>query len=236
MANLIIAKTPDIENIIAEDLRAYFADDVHFDELFPKSDNLKVSTDHPFVSLLQQNVTEGEVYNLTGFPSVTVIDMNWEKLVETPTHPQVVQVKRGIVDEIERMGRNAFIMSKQTLAALKAAFATTDTLKGEGFQTFRRTHIAVEVWATNNLIKGKIFDLVGLYLMNQRRYDLHTNYGIIIEEGSITGERSGIYNFDFGSTLYGAMIRFPAGYDVCYYVVKDFTIGADVVVIDDQLI
>jgi hypothetical protein len=232
VADLVFTKIPDCEALIADDMRDWFASDQKFTDLFP-NDALKVSTDHPFVALLQQSVTEGESYQLTGFPCVTVIDTNFSKLVETPVHPQTMKILPAIVDEIKAGGRNMFIMSKQALADLEASFKSLESLpveeqflRAEGYQTLRRTQMAIEVWALNNVMKGKIFDLVTMYLAGQRRFSMHTESEVLIEEETITGEKSGIYNFDFGETLYGGMLRFTVAYTVGYYIVKDFTIGA----------
>ena len=231
MANLVFTKIPDCEALIADDIKSWFDGDQKFSELFPDA-NLKVSTDHPFVSLLQQSVPEGGKYNVSGFPCITVIDTNFNKLVETPVAPQTMKILPAILDEIKAGGRNKFIMSKQALAALTGAFKALPPeeqfLRAEGYQTLRRTQIAIEIWATNNIMKGKIFDLVSMYLVGQQRFKQHTDNEIIIEEESVTGERSGIYNFDFGEVLYGAMIRFTVAYTVGYYTVKDFVTIAGV--------
>ena len=229
--NLNIVRCPDVEKIIADDMRAYFQDDVDFASLFPK-DQIKVSCDHPFVNLMNQEVKEGGKYNLSVLPAVTVVDTQFVKLIDTPVAPQIMKILPAFVDEIKQYGRDRFTMSKQTLAALQAAFAVpgTEFLRAEGYETWRKTSLAIEVWANNSVMKSKIFDLVSMYLAGARRFSLHTDQGIMIEEETIQGEKSGIYNFDFGETLYGAMFHLTVGYSVGAYTVKDFTIGAGVTI------
>jgi hypothetical protein len=222
MGKLVLTKIPDCEALIANDIRDWFATDQKFSELFP-GQNLKVSTDHPFVSLLTQNVADGSSYDLSGFPSVTVIDTNFVKLVETPVLPQTMRLLPTLIDEIRAGGRNKFIMSKQALVALEQAFVGQQYLLAEGFQTLRRTQMAIEIWATNKIQKDKLFDLVSLYLVGQQRFKQHTENEIVIEEESINGERSGVYNFDFGDVLYGAMLHFNVAYTVGYFEIKTYT-------------
>jgi hypothetical protein len=166
--NLSFAKIPDIENIIATDLKSFFDSDMPFTSLFP-NDTLKVSTDHPFVNLMNQEVPEGGKYSLACLPAVTIIDSNFSKLVEIPTNPQVYEIKPTIINELEQYGRDQFITSKQVLNLLKEKFLTTDVLKADGIETFRRTSISIEIWAANNILKSKIFDLISLYLIGERR-------------------------------------------------------------------
>lgn len=230
MAKLVLTKIPDCEALLADDIRSWFDTEQKFSELFPKV-NLKVSTDHPFVGLLQQSVPEGGKYDVSGFPCITVIDTNFNKLVETPVLPQTMKLLPVLVDEIKAGGRNKFIMSKQALAELEAAFKGKEFLRAEGYQTLRRTQMAIEIWAANKVQKDKIFDLVSAYLVGQQRFKQHVENEVIIEEESITGEKSGIYNFDFGEVLYGAMIHFSTAYTVGYYEVKDYTVVEGVSVI-----
>jgi hypothetical protein len=249
VANLVFTKIPDCEALITDDMKVWFDGGTEaegggpkFTELFPK-DTLKISTDHPFVALLQQKVPDGGTYSLSGFPCVTVIDMNFNKLVETPVAPQTMKILPAILDEIDAGGRNKFIMAKKTRLALGEAFkpllalpVADQFLRAEGYQTMRRTQMAIEIWATNNVMKGKIFDLVTMYLTAQQRFKMHTEAEVMIEEESINGEKSGIYNFDFGETLYGGMIHFSCAYTVGYYIIKDFVIGAGVEVIENGMV
>jgi hypothetical protein len=241
MSNLVFAKSPDVENIIANDLRDFLVNEVKFDELFP-GNNVKISTDHPFVDLMQQDIPESGSYDLTtGFPSVTVIDTNFDKLIETSVNPKSITIEYAIMAEINKYGRDQFIMSKQTKKTLEETFAANDNanLHGTGYETHRKTHVAIEIWAQNNLLKSKLFDLVSLFLINGKKFELHTNKGVTVEDYTITGERSGIYNFDFGEILYGAMLRFDVAYQVGYYTISDDTIilgGANVVLNNNELI
>jgi hypothetical protein len=171
---------------------------------------------------MNQEVPEGGKYSLACLPAVTIIDSNFSKLVEIATNPQVYEIKPSIIDELKQYGRDQFITSKQVLGLLEDKFKTEDVLKADGIETYRRTSVSIEIWAANNILKSKIFDLISLYLIGERRTSLRENMGLMIEDESITGEKSGIYNFDFGEILYGAMLRFTVGYNVGFYIVKDF--------------
>jgi hypothetical protein len=233
---LSFARVPDVENIIANDLRNYFTiSGIEFVSLFPK-DTLKISTDHPFVSLMNQEVPEGGKYNLACLPAVTVIDTQFTKLIETPVAMQVMKIMPSIIDDIKTYGRDQFIMSKQVSNELEELFKTEEFIRADGYETWRKTSLSIEIWAANSIMKSKIFDLVSMYLIGQNRFDLHTNQEVMIEEETINGEKSGIYNFDFGETLYGAMLRFTVGYKVGFYTVKDYIIGNSVTVIETCMI
>src|SRR3972149_4038151 len=98
--NLIISKFVDAETIIANKLKNYFADEIKFSTLFPDTE-IKIGTTHPFVNLLQQEIPEGEKYDLKGFPSITVIDTNDSEGLESPTTPLIYKIDSGIVTDIK---------------------------------------------------------------------------------------------------------------------------------------
>ena len=237
MANLSFCNFPDVESILATTIKNFFYSKMKFTELFPQN-TLKVSTDHPFLALMDQQVPEGGSYNLESMPSITVIDTNFNKLIETAALPKKVIIKKEILDEIAFGGGDQFTMSKQDKAALTEAFKTTNILHADGFETSRKTQIAIEVWADNNIMKSRLFDMVSLCLIEQSRTDVRTNYGLMIEEETISGERSGIYNFDFGKILYGGIIRFTVGYFVGLYTVTegDTILGGDVVIQNNSIL
>ncbi|MFA5048651.1 MAG: hypothetical protein WC516_06525 [Patescibacteria group bacterium] len=206
----MFSKITDVENVMANDMRDYFINKIKFASLYPGV-NLKISTDHPFVSLMQQTVPESGVFDLTGlFPAITVIDTNSAKLIDSMVAPGYGTIPIGILADIETYKRDKYIISKEDLTRLIAAFEGKTELIGLGVETQKKVSITIEIWALNNAMKGKIYDLISLYLVNRMIY-LRENYEIMLDEASINGERSGTYNFDFGETLYGSMLRFTCG-------------------------
>lgn len=225
---MVISKTVDIETILSNTLKQYLVDDIKINRLFPDSE-VKISSDHPFVPLLQQVVPEGDKYDLSGFPSITIVDTNTGKAVDTPTAPLVYKITPSILDDIRTFGRLKYILSKQDLLDLETLFKTNDELKAEGYENFKRSNMAIEIWTTNATVKNKLYDLVNLFLSASKwLFTLHTDYSIIIEDYTISGEKSGIYNFDFGEILYGAMIRFSATHQIAQYELKNYLIGSSV--------
>lgn len=238
MSNLIIANTPDVEEIFVNELQKYFYEDIKFSDLFPKSDSLKISATHPFVALFEQVVPEGSTYDLSGFPCLTITDMNSNRALDVPIQGvnQVARVTRAILEDIKSQGRNKYIMSKQTLTDLETAFEGKDYLLAEFFQTFKKSHVAIEIWSDNKIIKDKLFDLVNLFLINDKRLMLNDVYGLKIDDNTMNGEKSGTFNFDFGKTLYGGMIYLEVDYSTTYTTVKDFTVMDGAVVTDNEMI
>ena len=133
--------------------------------------------------------------------------------------------------DIDQYKRDKYLISKQTLVALKKALNGQDFIRAEGYETYKRSNLAIEIWATNAVIKNVLYDLIDLFFSaSDWLFTLHQNYSIIIEENSVVGEKSGIYNYDFGGILYGAMIKMDITYQIAQYTIKDFTIGDNAVV------
>lgn len=230
MSNLIISKTPDVETILVNNLQDYFFNHIKFKELF-RGKEVKITTDHPFVNLFQQQVDDDK-YDLTGFPCITVIDANTEKAVQANIAPQVYRITNDLVTDINQYGRDKYLISKQTLTALKEALKGQEFIRAEGYETHKRSKVAIEIWAANAVIKNVLYDLTDLFFSaSDWLFTLHQNYGILIEENSIVGEKSGIYNYDFGGILYGAMINMGITYQIAQYTIKDFTLGDNAVVV-----
>jgi hypothetical protein len=60
------------------------------------------------------------------------------------------------------------------------------------------------------------------------RQEMYSQFDILIIEDSISGQRGGNYNFDFGYTLYGSVLRFEV-----VQVIEQFTIDSDVLTINE---
>lgn len=80
---------------------------------------------------------------------------------------------------------------------------------GEMYKKQKRESVTLEIWADNPLLKNRIYDIVDTFLFGDGRYLLQEKNIEVMDE-SVTGRRNGLYNFDFGKSLYGSTITFEA--------------------------
>lgn len=209
----------DVEDIFIEESKSYFFEEVRFEKLYPNFGNLRISGTHPLAFLVDQQINNAKLP--TGlFPSVTIIDDTDQKSPNIPvmTPLKDIVIKSAEVADME-LNRDKYAISDEDLNALKDLTANSKELYAQGVQTYRMANMVVEIWSENPKVKNKIYDLVNGFLIGIKRFTIKEKYNIVINEDSITGEKSGNYNYDFGMILYGAIMRFTADFAVSQYYI-----------------
>jgi len=206
---LIMNKGAIIEDVLIEELKKYLAD-VRFDELYPVVGSVRVSNEHPFALLLNQQ-SNGSVYDGQLFPSITVVSGSDEKV---PQLAEVHEWKACTLEptDVDQIAGAGYQIASGALEWLKTYFATNSALYGvTGFGP-RRDRMTIEVWSENIQLKNELYNLVELFLCGPKRVELDKAHGITVFEDTIRGQRSGNYNLDFGQILYGGQVSFEADY------------------------
>ena len=90
--------------------------------------------------------------------------------------------------------------------------------------------ITFEIWASNEIIKNRIYDFLDNFLFGVGRYQ-YLNFGEL-DISDVEGNRGGTYNMDFGQLLFGGTITCNANYTKYQYKLDDEIVP----VIDEILI
>jgi len=207
----------DVEKTIIDEVKNYFFNEVRFAELYPNFGNLRISGTHPFAFLIDQEINDTPLP--TGlWPCITIVNDTEQKCPDLPVLTPIKDLNFGAaeVTDIED-NRDKYSISDGDLNALKTLTANDTTLNVQGVETYRRASVVIEIWSENPIVKNKIYDLMNGFLIGIKRFTIKENYNIIIIEESISGEKSGNYNYDFGKILYGAILRFSVDFGVRQY-------------------
>lgn len=218
----VITFCPDVEKTLLQEMRKYFADEIHFSSLYPNYPNLRIDLTHPFAYLMDKEINGSSIPSDL-FPSITIVVTNDTKPVELKP---ILHTKKITIAEINDIENNPdlYQMADPDLQALKSLIQADEYKWSEGAGTIRRAAISVEVWADNPELKNKIYDLVYAFFVSKKRYEINENYDIKLFEEQLSGQRSGNYNLDFGKIYYGGMINISADYPLNQYFV-DTTIA-----------
>ena len=209
----------DIEETLIKEISLYFFKEVRFKKLYPNFGDIRISGTHPFAFLVDQMVNQTKI-PVGLFPSITIIDDSDSKNSDVPITTPVIDVTIGSdeINDIEE-NRNDYSISDEDLIILKDLTSSNNKLYAQGVETYKRANMVTEVWSENPKIKNKIYDLLSGFLLGLKRFSIKEVYGIIIDENSISGEKSGVYNYDFGKIIYGGMIRFVVDFSARQYII-----------------
>lgn len=208
---MIISFTPSIEEILQFHIQKYFKD-IKFAEIWERYKNINVSLVHPFeyfyaklngVESIQEELANGKRL----FPSVTIISGN-----ENSAYSEIVNEIPCVLDKefIDDLKKDSALPSDERLFQ----FAQSDLEVLERLENIYmirsdvncRNHMTIEIWADNQILKNRIYDLLDLFLKAKGRFDIGRGIGLEIMDSSVKGQKGTLYNFDFGKTLYGASI------------------------------
>ncbi|MAH44797.1 hypothetical protein CMI37_03160 [Candidatus Pacearchaeota archaeon] len=224
MAKYFITVTPDVETIVYAALRTYFFEEVKFATLFEHFGNLTISGTHPFARLMEQEQGT-QIETAQYFPSVTgavETDTLNTALASLSNRVEEVAITASEIADIKAKRNTHYLVTDEDLLALEeliAASSSGSILATDGMETSRRSNFVFEIWSQNPEVRGRIFDLMALFLTGSAQFEkLHEAEGIMIQEGSVNGQKSGIYNYDFGQALHGAVLRCDIDYSSRQYV------------------
>ena len=220
----VVSFIPDVDMVFTQAIRDYLNATVGWAELYPKYGNVRVSPNHPFVELLDQQVN-GTKQPANLFPSVTVTSVQ-DSMMAGYALPDGEYNPIALTDLAEINTANGYVVTQSQLTALQTYLAGNPTNPMSKLIDVVRTHsMALEIWADNLIIKNKLFDFIILALSGTIRFDLK-GLGMTIKVEAIQGQRTGNYNTDFGKLLYGAAINFSV--DVDYWQISVDTTQVDI--------
>lgn len=188
-----------------------FLQTVGYSELFPNFDNIRVSTVHPFVILLSQEVL-GTSQKVNVFPSITVVDSTMAEDVEV-LGDELIQAVWTAEDMAQMDGlrqQKLVYVSDSGWTRLQERLAEKNELIGITRQYHTSHSIDFNIWSENKDITNFLFDMV-CHFITQKRNDIHENLGYDLS--NIQGRRSGDINLDFGKLLYGANVTISMAFN-----------------------
>lgn len=236
MADFTLIEKDTSSSVIIDDLDKYFKDEIGFGDAYSNFGDITVGSDHPFARALMsfkndQNLPD----NL--FPSVTIT-----KSTES-THSRDVMGKPkryiltdDLIAQFEALDPKKRLFSTERLEALRTAY---DALPAD-YNMFVRETFSLEtfklifsVWVDHHEVKNDMYEMVKEYVKG--RAELFTNE-LCFNEITWSGEKDGLFNLDFGITLYGAIVTMNASQERVSYVVEDEAVsgqGAVLVIVED---
>lgn len=215
----VINFCPAVEETLRKELQLYLDESVKITELYPNQIGLNVSLVHPFEYFhakangavsVQENVT-----NL--FPSVTVLSESDNPIEEIAVNETQMSINSDLlayfkVNNLNPTDERDVIISNETIAEIETLMSGKTEIMCLGYESRKIERISIEVWADNNIVKNRLYTIVDSFLSGSGGYKLSRKYNIDIKVDSITGNRSGNYNFDFGKTLFGGILSFDIQY------------------------
>lgn len=226
MAKYVINIVADVEEVFLNSLRIHLVSEVHFKDIFPNFGNVRVSGVHPFALLLEQQLSGSSKIPVNLFPSVTLIENTDGKnpaLMTTMQYQDSIKVTAAEVQDIVD-NREKYIISNTDLTALQGLTADSGSIWATGMVSYMRGNFVAEIWSENLKVKSRLYDIVRNFILGVWKRTLNETYDIKLSD-DVKGEKSGIYNYDFGKILYGAILRFDADYSAIQYI-ADTTISA----------
>lgn len=215
----VINIIPDIEEIIIEQVKDYFYADVKFKEIFPNFGDINISSVHPVAYLIDAEI-RGKPEPKGLFPSLTIANDNDNKNPEIDIATIIKDIKITSA-EVQDMKdhRSIYVISDEDVQALDQLTQDSGYVWSKGVQQRRRASLVSEIWSVNARVKNRIYDILTNFFIGNKRFTLKEDYDIVIDEKSISGEKSGNYNYDFGKMLHGAILRMSVDYVIAQYYV-----------------
>lgn len=186
----------------------------YFDNLqlqsFYKNWSVNVYNEHPFALMLNDGA-----YNSSLFPAIVVSTDSDNKPTELNgllTEIQGVALNKSDLDSLKDTG---YMVCDEVIEELKKVFDVKDTIYGVTHFIRRSEKISVEIWSENIQLKNELYEMCRLFIaggMNVALEHFRETNNLAIFDHSLTGDRSGNYNYDFGTLLSGARLTFDADY------------------------
>ncbi len=214
----VVNLATDLEKLMVEKAENHLFNEVRIQEIY-KNFDVHVGITHPFTLLFEKEI-DGQTFPAGVFPSITLCDENDMKDSDAnmPTLEEDSKVTSSEVVHIEE-NPELYIISQKDYRELKELSKTEGSaVKGSGISQRRKSNMIIEVWAENQIIKNRLYDIMRNWLIGYGRFYLLQNYEILIVEESISGQKGGQYNFDFGKPIYGGILRFDIVQVISQYV------------------
>lgn len=135
-------------------------------------------------------------------------------------------VKKGVVQK-EVIPGYVFVTDEITINNIKEIADSRTQGETEGMiygvksNTRRKDRISVEIWADNNQLKNELYEHLRLLFSSTLDYVIQEKYKMFdpaIFDGTVQGQRSSNFNFDFDTLLFGSHIAFDIEYNVAQII------------------
>lgn len=202
-----VVESDNPEKILTKRIRN-FLQSVGFSELFPHFKNIRVSTVHPFITLLAQDVL-GVEQKVNVFPAVTVVDSSLQEDAEVLGDNYVV--KTWNAEDIATL--DGYRQAGEVFVSDPGWEKIINGIGGKEYlisitKQYHTSHVIdLNVWSENKEVTDFLFDMM-CHFVTQSRIDVHNKDGLDMQR--ITGRRSGDINLDFGKLLYGSNVSLTA--------------------------
>lgn len=132
---------------------------------------------------------------------------------------EIEVIKKKGVPVIETIPGYVLVSDETAITKLKEIADSRESkmVYGLRIDTRRTDHISVEIWAENNQLKNELYEHLRLLLsssINDVLFETYKMFDPTVFDGTIHGERSSNYNFDFDCLLCGSHIAFDVDYAV----------------------
>lgn len=174
-----------------------------------KNWNIRVTNEHPFALMLPDFK-----YNASLFPVIVISTESDGKPSELSNlaETQTLMLDKSDVPLLKKTG---YMVCDELIEDLQKEMVQKEHLYGITYIVRRKEKITVEIWSENIQLKNELYELCRLFLAGGIHEAMEAecnNNNLVIFDHTITGDRSGNYNYDFGTTLAGARLSFDADY------------------------
>jgi len=220
-----------LENAIRDLIEDYF-NKIKFDKTYPNF-NIRVTLQHPFARVGDKSAKAADY-----FPAVVVSTYDDEKPGELRMPPQTycVGLTKEDIDIIAKTTETVadkkdnkktvekkipglcVVIAPDVLQGLYKHLEKNELVYGFSIKTYRTDKICVEIWSENIQLKNEIYEQLRLFILGNLRHLLTAEkyrlYDMKIDDDTVSGQRSGAYNDQFGVILSGASILFNVNYAI----------------------
>lgn len=218
-----------VEQAIAN-LIEYYMESLNAENIY-KNFHVSVTNDHPFAHMIIDNNYRSQ----DTFPCVVVTthtDTKTPEMENMPVQTTCVGLNETDIDNITNIYETVIIGNKEkkrkipgivsiasdeTINHLKEIARKRGCVYGFCQRTRRTDSLSIEIWADNIQLKNELYELLRLYLTSSLPLILQRKYKVFnpsIKDGSVRGERSNNFNFDFDVPLCGANLTVDVDYAV----------------------
>jgi hypothetical protein len=217
-----------LEQEIIKALKGYFRD-IAVDEMY-QNYTVTITNEHPFALLILHG-DNSKTQSL--FPVIVVASETDSKPVQLDALAVSMQKIQISEEDIANLAGMGYDITPGTVEKMKGEIAGREYLYGIGCVIRRSEHISIEIWSENNQLKNELYEKLRLFIaggMKEALEHIYREYALTIFDGTINGQRSNNFNFDFGITLHGAQITFDAD-----YMIEQTVINTELQRIDDPV-
>ncbi len=215
-----VSYAPVIEEILIEKLTKYLMEDIQWANQFPNYSTVRINNEYPWVPYMtnEESFTQGWLdlnkVSETLFPSVTIVSSQDVKSPQLFVDLQKTTLEKDEFAELEALvATDGYMVAPAAMTAIQTHFDTNNFLHGSTFIYQNRDTVSFDITTDDRTnIKNRLYDFCQLYLKAFGTMELMQEMNIHILENTVTGNRSGTYNIDFGRVLRGSSIQFSVDY------------------------